>query len=136
MLKDTVPLPCPFAPFVIVSHGWSLVAVQVQSRVVVTSSVLDVPDAGADPCIWFATVTWHFNPVGAVTSTELEAEQAATRKASAHAGNSRARIAVEHCASALPVKGRAGMSSHFIRPDAALLCCRPRAPRLAALSGA
>src|SRR5438045_3079887 len=78
-------------------------AVHVQSRVVVTAILLDVPAAGAVPAIALAAETSHFTADGAVTSIDDEAPpHADTSNSSAHALNSRARIAVGHSAIALP----------------------------------
>jgi hypothetical protein len=94
---------------VIAIHGTLVAAVHVQSLVVETSNVLDVPAAGAMPDIPFETETSHLADEGAVTAIEVGPPvQAAARRASAHAPNSRARMAVPHCASALPRRGNLG----------------------------
>jgi|SRR5579862_2843086 len=68
MCKSSEPLPWPAVVEPSVIHGVSLVAVHVQSRVVSTVTVAAAPPAGA-VAIELVAVTWHFGPVGAVTST-------------------------------------------------------------------
>src|SRR4029079_6493191 len=63
----------------------------------------DIPAAGAAAAGAFSTVTWHFAAVGADTEIDDDEpvhEQA--RTASRKSGNSRARIAGVHGASAFP----------------------------------
>jgi hypothetical protein len=85
----TSPLPCPLVSAVSVSHGDALVALQVQSRVVVTVNAPEPPVAatlcGAPP-----TDTSHLVEDGPLTdrSVELQAKAAA---ASAIAADVRAR---------------------------------------------
>jgi hypothetical protein len=107
---------------VIVTHGTPLVAVHVQSLVVVTVSVLDMPAAGAVPLMPLATDTWHFNEVGAVTSMEEEDEpvQAALNAARANAAYSRARIAALDVASRLPLALNSATAEHRIGSAVAL----------------
>jgi hypothetical protein len=47
-LKPTEPLPVPFAPELIVSHGALLVAVHAHPLAVVTATVPVPPDAATD----------------------------------------------------------------------------------------
>src|SRR3954470_5612525 len=69
----------------------ALDAAQVQSRVVSTLMVPAPPVAGAEGMELVAE-TWHFDPVGAVTETDVEPHRAA-RNARRHAHhNGRARI--------------------------------------------
>ena len=51
------PLPWPVGSLVRVTHGASLDAVHVQSRVVVTATLLVIPAAGADPESELAALT-------------------------------------------------------------------------------
>ena len=86
-------------------HDALVVAVHVQSRVVVTASVLEAPTEGTAPDIALAIETSHFGVDGAVMSMEVGPPLQATASvtsAHAHAPNSRARIAVRPAASGLP----------------------------------
>ena len=97
------PLPCPLVEEPRVTHDAFDAAVHVQSRVVVTVTVLVSPDEGTEPVIALAAVTSHLTAVGAVTSIEFDPEpQPTARRLSAHATNSRARIARSTTASRLP----------------------------------
>lgn len=86
-------------------HETALDADQVQSRVVLTSIVPEMPPAGTAP-LWASTaVTSHFREEGAVTSIEVDDPvhpAARIANGSAHARYSRARIACVLVASALP----------------------------------
>jgi len=85
-----------------VSHDAFDEALHVQSRVVDTVTLLVTPADGTSPFIAFVAVTSHFTADGAV-ATEVDPElQATERRDSAHAANSRARIAAGESASPLP----------------------------------
>jgi len=99
--NPTEPAPCPVVPEVIAIHEAALDADHVQSRFVSTAIVPLPPVAGADP-IELVAATVHFDPVGAVTETDVDPQRAARTARTPTAHNSRARIAVEHGASALP----------------------------------
>jgi hypothetical protein len=58
-------------PDAIDTHDAVVLAAHVQSRVVDTSAVPVPPAAGAT-CIDVETVTWHFDPVGAVVEIDEE----------------------------------------------------------------
>jgi len=68
----TDPLPWPDAPEVMTSQGASVAALQVQSRLVSTASVPDMPLAGAAPAVSLPTVTLHLLSVGEVTDVDEE----------------------------------------------------------------
>ncbi|MCU1386113.1 MAG: hypothetical protein JWL71_4810 [Acidobacteria bacterium] len=68
----TDPLPCPDVPEVMTTHGALVVAVHVQSRVVSTASVADMPLAGAAPAVPVPTVTLHLLSVGAMTDVDVD----------------------------------------------------------------
>jgi hypothetical protein len=71
-----------------------VVAVQVQSRLVVIASVPDMPSGGAGSAGASAMATSHLTAVGAVTEVVDEVPvHALQRSHSAHIANSRARIA-------------------------------------------
>lgn len=70
-LKSTAPLPWPDAGEVIEIHGVEDVADHVQSRVVLTETLPEPPEAGAD-AIELVAVTWHLTVVGASTLIEEE----------------------------------------------------------------
>jgi hypothetical protein len=99
--NPTEPAPCPVVPEVIAIQEAALDADHVQSRFVSTAIVPLPPVAGADP-IELVAATVHFDPVGAVTETDVDPQRAARTARTPTAHNSRARIAVEHGASALP----------------------------------
>jgi hypothetical protein len=99
--NPTEPAPCPVVPEVIAIQEAALDADHVQSRFVSTAIVPLPPVAGADP-IELVAATVHFDPVGAVTETDVDPQRAARSARTPTAHNSRARIAVEHGASALP----------------------------------
>jgi hypothetical protein len=72
-----------------------VVAVQVQSRLVVIASVPDIPSAGAGVVAATSTVTWHLTAVGA--DTEMDEDRpvhALEMTHSAEIANSRAFIGV------------------------------------------
>ena len=98
-----VPSPCPlFAP-VISIHAVAVVADHVQSRAVVTASDPVAPVDGAVPVSEFAMVTEHLLSLGPVTAIVDDARpQESATAASAHAANSRARIAPRQSANRLP----------------------------------
>jgi hypothetical protein len=84
-------------------HVALVVAAHVQSRVVVTVSVLVAPTEGTAPDIALATETSHFGEDGAVMSMDVGPPlQATASVTNAHAPYSRARIAVRLAASGLP----------------------------------
>src|SRR4051812_36832016 len=68
----TDPLPCPDAPEVMTSQGALAAAVQVQSRLVSTARVADIPLAGTMPAVSLPTVTLHLLSLGAVTDIDVE----------------------------------------------------------------
>jgi len=97
------PGPCPLGVDMSETHDALLDADHVQSRFVVTFNVLVAPAAGMVPDMAFATLTSHFADVGELTLIEVGPPvQAVARRSSAHAPNSRARIASRRSASALP----------------------------------
>jgi hypothetical protein len=100
-VKPTAPSPCPLAPEVIAIHGAALDADHVHSRFVLTLIVPTAPVAGADGRELLAE-TWHFDPVGEVTETDVEPHPAVRHARSNAHQNGRAHIALEHSASVLP----------------------------------
>jgi hypothetical protein len=102
---------------VIATQSALVAAVQVQSRVVVIATVLDIPAAGAVRPFSLSTSTSHFAVVGAVVENDVdEPVQAAARSRHAHNPNSRARTA-RHGAIRLPNRLRSARigSSVIIR---------------------
>ena len=96
----TDPLPWPDAPEVMTSQGASVAALHVQSRLVSTASVPDMPFAGAAPAVSLPTVTLHLLSVGDVTDVDEEDfVHEVARAHSAAIANGRARTA--RCESAI-----------------------------------
>jgi hypothetical protein len=83
--------PCPDAGVPRTIQDALLVAAQVQSRVVATESVPEPPEGGIEFATELLTDTWHFTPVGAVTSMDEE-PHAAPIDESAQARKSRTRM--------------------------------------------
>ena len=90
----TDPLPCPDVPDVMTSQGALAAAVHVQSRLVSTARVADIPLAGTAPDASLPIVTLHLLSLGAVTDIDVEEPPHAPTKAhSAAIANGRARTA-------------------------------------------
>jgi hypothetical protein len=78
---------------VIVIQAAFVVAVHVQSRLVVIASVPDIPPDGAGVAVAISTVTWHLTAVGADTEMDEDLPvHAFQRTHSAEIANSRARM--------------------------------------------
>ena len=99
----TDPLPCPEVPEVMTSQGASVAALHVQSRLVSTASVPDIPVAGA-AAVSLPTVTLHLLSVGDVTDVDEEdfVHEVATTHSAAIA-NGRAPTARSTSAIHLPI---------------------------------
>jgi hypothetical protein len=83
----TDPLPWPLVGGTSDTQPADVAASQVQSRVVVIASVLDIPLAGAVAALPPSMLTWHFSLEGAVV--EIEDEEPAHAAAKAVSAQSR-----------------------------------------------